>query len=458
MEENKNLNPEENTSPECEDVNASEEVTEEITEEVTESVAAEEKEASDDVSFAEVGTDSDDENVPAPKKKKTGIFIAIAALIVIIAAAIFVFGTSRPSEGTGNLLCQGFATSKGNDVYHVDFEDLKLHRTNLKTNETEVLSDDFALYISNYNNNIYYFAYKEAEDGDDFTYEYRKFVDGKNDEVILADSIASPQLANGYLYYLKSVPEFHSGYSSRLYRVSLSGGEPEAVCDALMVSYLVDGDDLYYCDAESASLLKVSLKKTMQVIKDAPLGEGEKRSTTDFEPETITQAVVTCMAKSGKTLYFIDAQTGNYTLYTYDVKSGSVGEVNNGVNAATINIYGKFLYYYSTTDFSIYRMNLDGSDVMKITEPCYGYMVLSGDKFMSMSFTDNYKQYIEVCDLDGNTLYEIGLSDDDEDDLYEDVNASDDEIDEDADDVSEDAEDIAEDAEAPEADGETDED
>lgn len=434
MDENKNLNPEgeenqpsentaENTSEAAAPIEASEAVSVEVSEANTGLSAEAEEEF-----FAEVNDFPEPEE--APKKKKTGLFIGIGALIVVLiaAAAFFFFGKGTSSEGTGNLLSQGFAAVKGDYLYRVDFSDLKMHKTSLKTGEDETVTDDYAVYISNYNGSIYYMGYKPAEDGQSYVYEYKKFVDGKNDKVILTDSVASPQLANGYLYYLKSVPEFHSGYSSRLYRVSLSGGESEPVCDALMISYLVDGNDLYYCDVETTSLVRVKLADSIKLAKESPLEEGTKRSSEELGAEPIASSVVTCMATSGNTLYYIDAQTGNYTLYTYDLKTGEQAVVNNGVTAATINIYGKFLYYYSTTDFSVYRMNLDGSNVTKITDPGYGYMILSGNRFMSMEFSDDYKQYISVCDLDGNELMEVGLDSEDED--YYDDSASDETTDE----------------------------
>lgn len=450
MDENKNLNPEgeenlpeENTAPEEISEEASEEVSEEVSETVSEEADTPAPETDD--LFAEVNDFPEPEE--APKKKKTGLFIGIAALIVVLiaAAAFLFFGRGSSSEGTGNLLSQGFAAVKGDYLYHVDFSDLKMHKTSLKgskAGEGEAVTDDYAVYISNYKGNIYYMGYKPSDDGQSYVYEYKKFVDGKNDKVILSDSVSSPQLTDGYLYYLKSVPEFHSGYSSRLYRVSLSGGESELVCDALMISYLVDGKDLYYCDVESTSLVRVKLADSIKIAKESPLGEGGKRSSDDLGAEPIASSVVTCMATSGNTLYYIDAQTGNYTLCTYNLKTGEQGIVNNGVTAATINIYGKFLYYYSTTDFSVYRMNLDGSNVIKITDPGYGYMILSGNRFMSMEFSDDYKQYIAVCDLDGNELLEVGLTGDDGEDYY-DESASDETADEPAEEADADTDGIA---------------
>lgn len=451
MDENKNLNPEgeenqplENTAPE----EAAEAASQEVANDGASGLSAAAKEEF----FAEVNDFPEPEELP--KKKKTGLFVGIGALIIVLiaAAAFLFFRRGSSSEGTGNLLSQGFAAVKGDYLYHVDFSDLKMHKTGLKgskAGEGEAVTEDYAVYISNYKGNIYYMGYKPSEDGQSYVYEYKKFVDGKNDKVILSDSITSPQLTGGYLYYLKSVPEFHSGYSSRLYRVSLSGGESELVCDALMISYLVDGNNLYYCDVESTSLVRLKLSDSIKIAKESPLGESEKRSSDELGAEPIASSVVTCMAVSGNTLYYIDAQTGNYTLCTYDLKTGEQGVVNNGVTAATINIYGKFLYYYSTTDFSIYRMNLDGSNVTKITDPGYGYMVLSGNRFMSMEFSDDYSQYISVCDLDGNELLEIGLSDDSED--YYDDSASD-EI---ADEPSEEADDTASDSADETSDSET---
>ncbi len=276
MDENKNINPEESTAPEEsitpeENTAPEENIAPEESATTEESIAPEEDTASEENTTTEESiapeedTASEESIAPeaeAKKKKKGGIFAIIAAAVVIIAAAVGIFMSFNrgASEGSGNMLSQGFAAVKGSDLYHVDFSDYKLHKTNLKTGESELLSDDYAVYITNYKNNIYYLGYKPSEDSESYVYEYKKYVDGVNDKVIFSDEISSPQLTGGYIYYLKSVPEFHSGYSSRLYRASLSGGsESELVCDALMVSYYVDGNDLYYCDVESTSLVKVSL-------------------------------------------------------------------------------------------------------------------------------------------------------------------------------------------------------
>lgn len=425
MDENKNLNhEEENTAPEAEAASEAEAVPEvseaevaELENENTSYEPAEQEEApvyEDESAVPPLGDSNDTAGVELaaePKKKKTGLIIGIIAIIAVIIAvgAAVLLGGRGAGEGTGNLLTQGFATIKGNYLYHVDFNDLTMYKTNLKTGESVQLTTEPAVYITKYKNDIYYMGYELSEDGTDYVYAYKRLVDGENDFVIVNDDISSPQLADGYLYYLKSVPEFHSGYSSRLYRVSLKGGEPETVCDALMISYYVDGDSLYYCDVEATSLVKVRLENAVNLAAESPLGEGEKRSAADLGAETVSQSVVTCMARSGNTLYFIDAQSGNYKLCTCNLKNGEIAEVNGGVSAAIINIYGKFLYYYSTTDFCIYRMNLDGSNVTKITDASYGYIALSEDKLMSMEFTDDYKQYIAVCDLDGNVIMEVGL-------------------------------------------------
>lgn len=452
MDENKNLNPEgeentaseENIVPEAEAVsavNAADDAaleTENTSNEPAEQADAHEYDEGENAvpSFGDSNNTADLEPSEEPKKKKTGLIIGIIALIAVIIAvgAAVLLGGRGAGEGTGNLLTQGFATIKGNDLYHVDFNDLTMYKTNLKTGESVQLTTEPAVYITKYKNDIYYMGYEPSEDGTEYVYAYKKLVDGKNDKVIVNDDISSPQLADGYLYYLKSVPEFHSGYSSRLYRVSLNGGEPEIVCDALMISYYVDGSALYYCDVEATSLVKVRLENAIKLAAESPLGEEEKRSAADLGAETVSQSVVTCMARSGNTLYFIDAQSGNYNLCTFDLKSGEIAEVNGGVSAAIINIYGKFLYYYSTTDYCIYRMNLDGSNVTKITDAGYGYIALSEDKLMSMEFTDDYKQYIAVCDLDGNVIREVGLDGTENDEVLTDSEAdADAEIDADVD-------------------------
>ncbi|MDP4132887.1 MAG: DUF5050 domain-containing protein [Bacillota bacterium] len=415
-----NQGPDENPVPEdtkkdeneVSEENSNSDMPESEVSEVKEAAVPDEKEGEDD--FATVNLGVEDQNyqlVPKKKKKnKAMVVVSIALAVLLVAAAMLLckmFFFSSASEGTGNLYSRGIATTKGNDVYYVNFSDYKMYKANIKTGESKCLSDDFAMYISNYKNKIYYLGVKINDQKTAYTYQFKKYVDGKNDVVILDSEISQPQFSGNYLYYMVSVPEINSGYSSYIYRVSLKGGKPELVCDVPCVSFYVDKNDLYYCDVSLSSLVKVDLLKSIKLCT-APLKGKTLRASSDLSAEVIAKTIATCMVRYKDSIYYIDNQNNNQLL-RYDMGKKKSYAINDGTYVAAINIYNNYMYYYNAKDYSIYRMKMDGSDVRKITGAGYGFMALSNNKFLYMNFTESYQQYIAVCDLDGKLIKNVGL-------------------------------------------------
>lgn len=416
MDENKNLTPEngeENTNPVSEAIEKAEETFEEVKEvkeEIAETAEEIKEEAEEIIEDTKEAIEEIKEKV-APKKGKGGIIALIAALLIaaIAAALIFSFSGSDVTEGTGNLYAHGFATIKDGDVYHVNFADYKMYKTNIKSGESTLLSEtDNVVYINNYKNDIYYLSYTFTEDSPETAYNYKKYVDGVNDIVLFSDVISSPQIADGYIYYLKSYEDLYSGNSSRIYRAKLEeGSTPELCCDILCISFLVDGDDLYYCEGLNTSFMKVSLSEAVKAVKENPLADGQTRASSELGAETvIASTIVASPVIIDDTLYYLDSMN-QYELRKFNLKTGEDVSFNTGVFATAFNIYGKKIYYHNQSDYCIYSMNFDGSDVTKITAPNYGLTAISHDKFMSMEFAEDGTQYIGVCDLDGNKIFNI---------------------------------------------------
>ncbi len=408
MEENKNLNPEngeENVSP----VSETEEITEEASAEVIEET---EEEIVEEISEEEASKEEAAEE-EEPKKKKSGLIAAIIALVVAVIAIIAIVSTffsgHNGTEGTGNLYAHGFATIKGGEVFHVNFADYKMYRTNLRTKESTLVSEtDNVVYITNYKNNVYYLSYTFTEDSPETAYSYKKYVDGENDIVLFSDVISSPQISDGYIYYLKSYEDLYSGNSSRIYRAKLQeGATPELCCDVLCASFLVDGKDLYYCEGLNTSLMKTTVSAAMKAIAENPLPDGETRSSAELGAETVmSSAIVACPTIVGDTLYYLDS-LNQYELRQFNLKTGEDSAFNTGIYATAFNIYGHRIYYHNQADYCVYSMNFDGSDVAKMTAPNYGLTAISHDKFMSMEFAEDGTQYIAVCDLEGNKIFDI---------------------------------------------------
>ncbi len=424
MDENKNLTPDNNE----EENNIPEEVTEEIAEETEAASEEAVEEISDEVTEEAVEEVAEEESIVIPeeteeikeeKKSKGGLIAALIGAVVLIAlilSAVFLGGS--PKNGTVN---PGYATIKGNSVYHISYTDYKLHKTPVKGGEDVALTEEPTMYILGDNNDIYYLTFSVEEDGQTTVYKFKKFVDGVNDPVIVADEMVSPQISGGYVYYFKAVPEFYSGYSSRVYRAKLKeNSQPELVCDCLSLSFYVDGKDLYFCDVETTSLMKVKISDAMSYIAENPLEDGGRRASSELSAQLIVEGVVTYPTVVGKKLYFIDAQN-NYELCVCDLKTGVVEGFNNGVFSNNFNIYGDHIYYYSVSDYSFYRMKLDGSDVNKITGVnYYGISTISHDKIIFFEISDEGIPYLSVCDLDGNEISDISIVTDEPEEYYDD--------------------------------------
>lgn len=408
MEENKNLTPdnEENTE---ETVEITEEVAEEAVEVAEEAVEETTEEAT--VEVAEIVPEETTEEAK-PKKSKGGVIAAIVlvcvAIALILALAVSFFTNKETTEGTGNLYSQGFATIKGDYIYHVNFFDYRMYKTNIKTGESVMAHEEPAALITKNGNDIYYAAIRMDMEAQTSELEFKKYVDGVNDKVFFKDSeIGMPQIADGYVYYIRSVPEFHSGNSGRVYRAALKEGSvPELVCDVLCNCFYVDGNDLYYGDVDTTAFVKTTIDKAMDAIATAPLEDGKTRSSAELEAESVIQTILACPTIVGDTLYYIDC-LNQYELRCYDFATKEDKSFNNGVFAGGINIYGNYLYYYNISDFCIYRMNLDGTDVIKMTAPGYGYNVVSNDKFISLEISEEGYYYISICDLEGNVIRDI---------------------------------------------------
>ncbi len=405
MEENKNLMPEEGEENK-------EAVSEEIVEEVTEAAEEVVEETTEETAEEKVKVVKDKKETE-PKKSKGGVVAAVIAAIaavalIVVLAVMFFFKAPSTTEGTGNLISRGFATIKGDYVYHANFVDLKMYKTNIKTGDSEVVTELPAAFIMNYKNDIYYMEVQVKAETQESELVLKKYVDGVNDIVILSDpEFGMPQISDGYIYYLNSVSEVYSGYSSRLYRAELKeNATSELVCDVLCNTFYVNGKDLYYGDVETTSFVKTTIDAAMTAVKEAPLAEGATRKSAEIGAVDIIPTIVACPAIIDDTLYYIDS-LNQYELRKFNLETMEDSSFNSGVFAGGLNIYGDYIYYYNISDFCVYRMNFDGSDVTKMTAPGYGFMILSNDKFMSMEISQEGYQYIRVCDLDGNAIRSI---------------------------------------------------
>ena len=315
-------------------------------------------------------------------------------------------------EGIGNLNSKGVATTKGDDVYYKNPFSNQFYTFNLKTETTSPLADD-ALCVININDTIYYLSYALDEETQNFSCNmYMRPSEGEDILLFTDTEVSYPQISGGYLYYLKSVPDFNSGYSSYVYRAALSeGAVPELVCDVLCNSFYVYEDTLYYGDVSLTALMSVPVANAVSIAKESPLETGIQRSSSEIGANVLlNEAIAVNMVIKDNTLYFIDyLNQGEFC--RYDFATGQISGFNSGIFINNYNIAGDYIYYHNQPDYCIYRMKIDGSEVQKVSSICDGQIILSNGYLIYVGISVNEAtygdRYISICDSEGNSIKDI---------------------------------------------------
>ncbi len=369
-------------------------------------------------------------NISVKKSHKSFII----ALSVIVAVSMLLTGctlSTNPSdeshisvndaafkgEGLGNLNSRGAATVNGDVIYYKHPIDYQLHTLNLKTNEASLLGKDSFCTI-NANDSVFYLSFYYDSETQDSGFNMYKLAEEGEDILLFSDiEITYPQVSGDYIYYLKSVPEFNSGYSSYIYRAKLTeSSTPELVCDVLCSSFYVDADTLFFCDVSNTSLMTVSIEDAVNVAKTNPLEQGIQRHSGEigasvFLPETLAVNMII----KDKILYFIDyLNQGEFC--RYDFKTNEITGFNNGIFINNYNIAGDYIYYHNQSDYCIYRMKTDGTEVQKVSSICDGQIILSNGYLIYVGISTNEAtygdRYISVCDSEGSVIKDITFTED----------------------------------------------
>ena len=188
-------------------------------------------------------------------------------------------------------------------------------------------------------------------------------------ETMIAKGIASQiNVAGGYLYYLNQS-------TSKLYRVPLSGGEPELICDEKLLFVLVIGSQIYGTFYGSDALFVMNAD-----------GSGM---------ETLETRDCYDLGAYGHTLYYTNTDTGQFVMR--DLITGEVTSIPMA-ERGFVQIWGDHIYYQDETNGKrLTRCALDGSDAQ----------VLLDQSVTGINVTERGVYCVNRSDR--NTMYRVAL-------------------------------------------------
>lgn len=206
-----------------------------------------------------------------------------------------------------------------------------LYRINKNGHNSKKLYDDPTQVACLYGNNVYYQHYDQKLG----LQLYAASIDGKADKKLLEQPCAPYAMANNKLYYTAATSSDHSIHS-----MNLDGTSDTVVCDGNFTALTIQGDYLYFMDANANYALK-------------------RVSTEGGSVETLVSDRLATynVSEDGSTIYCqIDNGTNN-GLYALDVNSSSLDLLASG-DFNYLHLTSDYLFYEKYDQSVLYVMDL----------------------------------------------------------------------------------------------------
>lgn len=206
-----------------------------------------------------------------------------------------------------------------------------LYRINKKGNGSKKLYDDPTQVACLYGNNVYYQHYDQKQG----LQLYAASIDGKANKKLLEQPCAPYAIANNKIYYTAATSSDHSIHS-----MNLDGSNDSVVCDGNFTALTIQGDYLYFMDANANYALKrISV-------------EGGSIETL------VSDRLATYnISEDGSTAYCqIDNGTNN-GIYALDINSSSLDLLESG-DFNYLHLTSDYLFYEKYDQSVLYVMDL----------------------------------------------------------------------------------------------------
>lgn len=258
---------------------------------------------------------------------------------------------------TGNLLNGGYITFQGDMIYISD--DKALYKINKDgVQKTELLKQPYAVKISQMNiqGNYIYFL-------DENGYICRIRTDGKDKEPLLRKKMTDLCIYGQYIYCRNEDNDF--------YRINIDGSGRKRIYYGKVSGFGIYDDSIFIAEIKESGTSKVC-----RIFKTDLNGNNEKIIFKDAENRFYFD---------GNSLFALPKTSDNIRgLYSYNLENGKimfVCDIQKNYNVLNNKIY--FTRDLKNTDLdnpdSLYAIDSDGTDLIKITDKKTDYILCAQD-------------------------------------------------------------------------------
>ena len=223
----------------------------------------------------------------------------------------------------------------GDTVYFVDSSEYKIYSVKTDGSDHKLLLDIFGQRLFVIGNRLYYVNWGDG------CKIYSANFDGSDNKMVVDISADHVSLSGAWFYYQ------NRDQMEAISKVRIDGTGNELLNEVNCLFINGAGDQIYYANWGDAGKLY------------------RCKNDMSEEAEPLSESKVGYINLYGDWVYYVDWIKDQH-IFRYNIKDGTTEEVCEDM-AMGIFVKGEYVYYYNELDSNrLYRMNLDGSDRMRV--------------------------------------------------------------------------------------------
>jgi hypothetical protein len=232
--------------------------------------------------------------------------------------------------------------------------------------------------IANLNNGAYMVEYDGwiyYANPNDKNQLYKMKPDGTKSKQLVSSSVKNLCIANGFIYFIDT-----DRYNV-IYRCNTNGNRIKKVVSNSCTDFNISGKYIYYSNLN----------------KDDKLYRCNLNGSHEVKVNNIKKLSTACIVDN--VLYSPYFERNN-TIHKIDLITGKVQKLNETISW-NCTVIDNFLFFIDSSDsYTLYRMNLDGTNLLKISSPnCTSYNIINDTLFYQSE--EPNKEGLYSSDLNG---------------------------------------------------------